>query len=132
MPLTYFYAQLFGLAILIIGLAMLVNRRAMLTLMRELLDNRALLYLAGVMSLFLGIIVILTHNVWSGGALVVLVTLLGWALLLRACLILFLPHGALKNLFASFKFEQSYYLVTLLALLLGIFLTYYGFSVPVY
>ncbi|HVB19927.1 MAG TPA: hypothetical protein VNF51_01400 [Candidatus Paceibacterota bacterium] len=128
MPLTYFYAEIFGLVILIAALAMAVNRRATIAMVHELMENRALLYLAGLMSLFLGVIIVLTHNVWTGGALAVLVTLIGWALILRAALVLFLPHGALRNLFNSFKFEQLYYLFTLVALLLGIFLTYYGFT----
>ena len=128
MPLTYFYAELFGLVILITALAMLVNRRATITMVHELLENRALLYLAGIASLFLGVIVVLTHNVWNGGALAVLVTLVGWGLLLRAALILFLPHGSLRSLFNSFRFEQIYYLVTLVALLIGVYLTYYGFT----
>ena len=128
MPLTYFYAQLFGSVILIIALAMLLNRRATLTMAHELIDNRPLLFIIGIMSLFLGVVVILTHNIWTGGGLAMLVTLIGWLLLLRGVLILFLPHGSLRSLFNSFKFEQIYYLVTSLALILGICLTYYGFT----
>ena len=128
MSLTYFYAELFGIVILITALAMVVNRHTTVMVVHELMDNRALLYVAGLMSLFLGVIVILTHNVWTGGALATLVTLIGWALLLRAALILFLPHGSLRNLVDSFKFEHIYYLLAFLALLLGIFLTYYGFA----
>ena len=128
MPLTYCYAQLFGLIILVFGLAMVVNKRTSLTALQELLGSRMMILLIGLMSLFMGLVVVLTHNVWTGDALTILVTLLGWALLLRAGLTLFLPHGSFKSLIDSFKFEKIYYPVALIALILGIYLTYYGFT----
>lgn len=127
MPLTYFYAELLGIIILILALAMVMNKRGMLTMMYEVADSRPVIFIAGFMSMFVGLIVVLTHNVWSGGALAFFVTLIGWGFLLKGASCFFFPHGSYKKLMHTIKFEQIYYPYAFLALLIGIFLTYYGF-----
>jgi uncharacterized membrane protein len=128
MPLTYFYAEIFGIVIFAAALAMLINRRDTIIMMHELMDSRPVLYAFGFMILFIGVITVLTHNIWSGDALTILVTLVGWAMILKAFVLLFLPHGSLRKLFNSFQFEKLYYLIAVIALILGIFLTYFGFT----
>ena len=127
MALTHFYAELLGVVIGLIALAMLANRRSMLEAIRELLADRAVLLLAAIVTLIVGLVVVLTHNVWSGSVLDILVTLLGWAMILRAVLLLFLPHASLQKLVSWVRLEQLYYVFGLVALLIGIYLAYYGF-----
>ena len=79
------------------------------------------------MAMFLGLVVVLTHNVWTGGLLAIVVTLMGWMLLLKAVVSLFFTHGSYKKLLHLIKFEQVYYPCALIVLIIGIFLTYYGF-----
>jgi hypothetical protein len=68
---------------------------------------------------------VLGHNVWSGGALPVVVTLVGWATLVKGLLLLFLPPGAAPGaLLGSLRYEQLFYMYTGISLLLGIYLTY--------
>lgn len=128
MALTYFYAQLFGIIMLVAGLGMVANRRSTLQVTREWLENRAVLYISGLLALLLGLVVVLTHNLWTGSALTVVVTLIGWALILKGVLRLFLPHGTIRKVFSIFAVEQTYYFIVLLVLVIGIFLTYYGFA----
>jgi len=71
---------------------------------------------------------VLAHNVWSGGALPVVVTLFGWILLIRGALLLFLPPEAVAGMMDSFHFEQLFYVYAGITLVLGLYLTYGGFS----
>ena len=127
MPLTYFYAELFGVILIVMSLAMVMNKHAMLTTFNELAESRPIIFIAGLMSMFVGLIAVLTHNVWNGGALAFFVTLIGWAFLLKGIFCFFFPHGSYKKLMHAIKFEHVYYPYSFLALILGVFLSYYGF-----
>jgi hypothetical protein len=48
-----------------------------------LLRSRDLMLIAGSFNLASGLAIVLGHNVWSGGALTVVVTLIGWLVALR-------------------------------------------------
>jgi hypothetical protein len=72
---------------------------------------------------------ILAHNIWSGGALVVIVTLVGWITLIKSLLFLFLPPEMEAGLFlGQLHYRQLFYLYTSVSLVLGVYLTYGGFK----
>ena len=80
-----------------------------------------------MIAIALGLAIVLAHNVWSGGALPVVVTLVGWAILVKGATLLFLAPGALPSLLAQMHYGQHLLLYFLPALLLGAYLTYAGF-----
>ena len=53
-----------------------------------LVADAPLVLIAGVFTLFGGLAIVLLHNYWSGGALTVIITLLGWLTLIKAVLLL--------------------------------------------
>ena len=66
---------------------------------------------------------------WSGGALPVIITLLGWLTLIKAVLLLVLPSTKLVALYGGVS--PTYILISgSLTLLLGIYLTVAGFRAP--
>ena len=128
MPLTYFYAELLGILIGAVALSLLINRRMMLQVFSELVEQRVALFVVALVSLLFGSVIVLTHNVWTGSSLDILVTLLGWLLVLRSVLLLFLPHGVIRKIVDWVRIEQTYYLVSVIALIVGGYLIYYGFG----
>ena len=73
---------------------------------------------------------VLGHNVWSGGALPVVVTLIGWATLLKALPLLFLgPDDAAAIFLNGLGYAHVLYWYAAFAVLLGGYLTYAGFRV---
>jgi hypothetical protein len=62
--------------------------------------------------------------VWSGGALPVIVTLVGWWSLIKGLLCLFLPQGALAGLLGGPSYEQYFYVSPTISLVLGLYLVY--------
>jgi hypothetical protein len=74
-----------------------------------------------------GLAIMLGHNVWSGGALTVVITLVGWFVLVRGLLLLFLSPSAAIGIVAALHFEQLFYLYIGISLLFGVCLTYGGF-----
>lgn len=76
---TVFLARLIGLYCILVIPSMVLRRQATMDWMTALLNNAALLWVLSVITLTIGLAMVLAHNVWSGGALPVVVTLVGWA-----------------------------------------------------
>ena len=123
-PRTRFLGRLIGLYSILISLAMVTHTSER----RDGSSARAyppLLLLSGVFAVSVGLAMVLGHNVWSGGALPVVVTLVGWASLVKGLLLLFLPPKAAPGvLLGGLHYEQFFYVYTGVSLLLGIYLTY--------
>ncbi len=93
-----------------------------------LLQNSAMTLILGVITLGAGLAMVLAHNIWAGGALVVVVTLIGWMALIKSLFFLFLPHEMEARLFlGQLHYRQLFYVYSAISLVLGVYLTYGGF-----
>jgi hypothetical protein len=125
---TLFLGRLLGLFCLIVGLAMFVHKQAMVANVTALAHDTPLLMVVGMIALVTGLAMVLAHNVWSGGALPVIVTLLGWIFLIRGVLLLFLPPDGVARLLELERFDQLFYLYAGINFVLGLYLAYAAFS----
>lgn len=123
---TQFISRLLGLYCLIVSLVMAGHKPDLVAIENALVHDPALLYLAGILTLVAGLAIVLSHNVWSGGALPVIVTALGWVALAKGILLL-LPETA-AGLWPRFQFERLYYVYVAITFALGAYLTYAGFQ----
>jgi len=82
-----------------------------------------------IISLAAGLAMILGHNVWSGGALPVVVTLVGWLILAKGLLLLFVTPEASTQLFERMQYGEHYSLYIAPSLVIGLYLTWAGFTV---
>jgi hypothetical protein len=121
--LTVFLARLVGL--LAVLLAAFVLMRGDAAVKAIVADNAAMFVLA-LVSLAAGLAMIIGHNIWSGGALPVVVTLVGWLIFLKGLLLL-LP-GALAPMFDRLQYDGVSYFILVPALVLGVYLTWAGFT----
>lgn len=126
---TIFLSRLIGLFSLLVAFAMLVQRQAMIETASQIVHDRPLLLVLGMITSICGLAMVLGQNVWSGGALPIVVTLFGWTVLIRGALILFLSTS-LTGLFEMLHFERFFYLFVVITLVLGVYLTYGGFKRP--
>jgi hypothetical protein len=122
-PRTLFLARLIGLFLIVVSLAMLVQKQGLAPSFEALIHDRVALLIIALIGLVAGLAMILAHNVWSGGVLPVAVTVIGWLLALRNALILLLPAHALVALFEALHVEQLYYVYAVIDLLIGVLLT---------
>jgi hypothetical protein len=60
-----------------------------------------------VIALIAGLAMIIGHNVWSGGVLPVVITLLGWLIAIRGGVLLVLPRDTILKLFETVHYEPS-------------------------
>ena len=127
-PRTIFLSKLLGLYCVVVGLAMLVHRHATLETMRTIVHDAPALYIAGIIALAIGLAMVLGHNVWKGGVLPIVVTVVGWISLIKGLLILFVPAHAVEGCFVGGHYHLYFYLKAAVTLILGAYLTYGGFT----
>jgi hypothetical protein len=126
-PLTIFLGKLLGLYCIIMALALMARKQNTVAAVNALIRNPPLLLLTEVLGLAAGLAVVLGHNVWSGGALPVVVTLLGWLMTIRGAVLLALPQDAVMKLFEALRYEKLFYLFMTGTLVLGLFLSFAAF-----
>jgi hypothetical protein len=125
--LTVFLARSIGLFTVLLVAVFLVRGSA--TVEAAVADGPVMLVYA-IISLALGVAMILGHNVWSGGALPVVVTLVGWMIFAKGLMLLFVTPEAMKSLFDHMQYGEHYYLYLIPSLVIGIYLSWAGFAAP--
>jgi len=128
-PRTHFPSKLIGLYCIFAALSMMTRRQATLETVTTLLQNPSMMLILGVITLVAGLAMVLAHNIWSGGTLPVIVTLIGWITLIKSLLFLFLPPEMDAGLFLrQLHYQQLFYLYGAISLVFGTYLTYKGFT----
>lgn len=86
-----FLAKLIGAYMLVMALYWIINRSRMVEIIELLHDNPVALLVSGVTPTVVGLALVLSHNYWTGPYWLVLVTLIGYVILLKGLSRLFLP-----------------------------------------
>jgi hypothetical protein len=126
--LTVFLARLIGLFTVLVVAAVLMRGSAVA---EAAVADGAVMFAYAIISLAVGLAMILGHNVWSGGPLPVVVTLVGWLILAKGLLLLFLTPEALTRILERMQYGEHFYLYVAPALLIGLYLTWAGFAAPI-
>ena len=125
---TQFLSRLIGLYCLIVAAVMAVDRATLLVTVTDLTRDRPLMFVVGICTLLAGLAMVLVHNVWSGDAAAIVITLIGWLTLAKAMFILLLaPATATDFYLYPLHAGISFYVYTVISALLGLYLTYAGF-----
>jgi hypothetical protein len=88
-------AGIFGPLLAIIGLWMLLYNDNMMKVWSSFKSTPAAFYLSGCANLLIGLVIVSQYNSWMMG-LAFLVTLLGWVMIIRGILALFMPQLLVK------------------------------------
>jgi hypothetical protein len=126
-PLTIFLSQLIGLFALVLSLAMILHRQSFVEIASEMVHDRPLLFIIGLITLAIGLAMVLAHNIWSGGVLPVVITVFGWIQLIRGLVFLLAPPDALASFFEKMNFAKVFNVAFAITFVLGLYLTYMGF-----
>jgi hypothetical protein len=125
--LTIYLARLIGLSAFLLAAALLVRGNALI--LATVADGPVMLVYA-IFSLAAGLAIILGHNVWSGGGLPVIVTLIGWLIFAKGFVLLLVTPEALALFLERMHYGEHYSLYIVPALIIGLYLTYAGFAAP--
>ena len=125
--LTVFLARFIGLFVLLVGVGCLVRGKAVV---ESAVASGPVMLVYALVSLAAGLAMILGHNVWSGGTLPVVVTLVGWLILAKGLVLFFATPEALTRLLERMQYGEHYSLYIAPSLVIGLYLTWAGFKRP--
>lgn len=123
--LTIYLARLIGLSALVLDTAFLL--RGNTVIMATVADAPVMLVYA-ILSLAAGLAILLGHNIWSGGMLPVTVTLVGWLIFAKGLVLLVMTPAALALILDRMQYGEHHSLYIVPSLVIGLYLTYAGFT----
>jgi uncharacterized membrane protein len=126
MQTSLFIAKLLGPMLLVVGVALLTRLEAFRALLREFIASGVLLYLAGFLGLLAGLALLLTHNVWALDWRV-LITLIGWATIVRALVTIFRPQWIVSAGAKLIALKGAFAAAAAVDLIIGAILSYFGY-----
>src|SRR5579871_2180396 len=107
---------------------MIANRQAAIDVLNAFFANAGLMWVTGLFTLLAGIVIVVMHNRWSGGALTVFVTVYGWLVLVKGISFVWLPASSQLAFYNSLHFDRYFYGYFVVSLVIGAYLTYGGFK----
>lgn len=126
MDTSKFLSKVIGLYFIIISTAMFVNMHHFVANVKLLTHYPSLMFVTGFMTLILGLVMVVSHNIWKWNWQVV-ITIIAWVVLLKGLSILFLPQEMDKVSISFVEHEKFAYVAAALDFVLGLFLCYTGF-----
>lgn len=90
MDTSTFLARLIGLMFIVAGAFVLINKDRIRSIVNSLHNDPALLTIAGMMNVLMGLLIVLSHNVWTGWP--ILITVIGYLIIVKGLLRLFAPE----------------------------------------
>jgi hypothetical protein len=124
---TIYLGKLIGLYCVLLALVLISHKQASVDMVTALVHDAPVLFVVSLMAMVAGLAIVLAHNVWSGGALPVVVTLVGWISLIKGLIFLLLPPDTSFAYFEALRYGQFFYGYMSITLVLGIYLTFSAF-----
>lgn len=122
MDVSIFFARFLGSFFLIFGLLFVITRQLGKTI--EMTDDKAFVISTGYITLLMGLVTVILHNLWVADWRVV-ITILGWSTLIKGIMKVGFPEVIHKQA-QRFKTKQA--LSTIFMMLLGAWLIWMSFS----
>jgi len=126
-PRTVYLGRLLGLYCVILALAMMSHKSTTVDTMTALVHDAPLLFYVSILAMVAGLAIVLAHNVWSGGALPILVTLVGWMAFIKGLIFMILSPATSVAYYEALRYVQLFYFYMSITLIIGLYLTYASF-----
>nr|WP_294501181.1 hypothetical protein [uncultured Rhodopila sp.] len=105
-PLTLFLGRFVGLSCCLMCAVLAARPKASLAAIASMMESPGLILLTGICTTAAGAALVVGHTVWSGGALPVAVTLLGWLTLIKGVALMAAPPHALTQFYRKLRYPE--------------------------
>lgn len=127
MDVSRFLSKVIGIYLIIVSLSIIVNFPQFAIYLNDLLNNVSIMFITGFFTLILGILMVVSHNVWQWNWRL-LITILSWVTLIKGSTLIFYPHFIDKATILFIQNSTMAYIAAIIDLFLGILLMYFGFK----
>jgi hypothetical protein len=126
MNTSIFLARLIGPLLLAVGAGILIDPKPFRTITGEVVRSMTLVYLFGLFDFAVGLAIVLTHNVWAANWRV-LITLLGWLMLIRGAVRILAPETIMRYAAKVMRNKNIIPISGVVTGVLGLVLCYFGY-----
>lgn len=125
MELSNFLSRIIGKYFIIVSMAMLINRQHFIFCLNNLINNPTLIFVAGFFILILGLVMVMSHNVWLWNWRLI-ITIISWLTLIKGVSILIYPNAFDRIAQLFLQNTNVYYIMAGFYFMIGILLCYLG------
>lgn len=119
MDITILVAKILGIYLVVGGLFLLIKGRTIPHLLRDFFDHPAVVYLTGIILIFLSSMYLIQYNIWNG-TWKTLVTIFVWLVMLKGLAYVFAPQVLSET---SIKKSRGLFgIYGLIAIIVGLYL----------
>jgi hypothetical protein len=121
MDISTFFAQLWGAFFVIFGLLFIITRQLGKTI--EMTENKAFVISTGYITLLMGLVTVILHNLWVADWRV-FITILGWSTVIKGIMKIGFPEHIHKQ---AQRFKKKQMVSTIILLIMGALLLWKSF-----
>lgn len=125
MDISQFLAKVVGFYLVILGLACFTRRELLRTVIDDYFQNSALVVFGAAINLILGLLLVLSHNIWELNWKVI-ITIFGYLALLKGILHLFATQFS-HRLAVKMRDSDAFVYAGVIYIALGAYLLYHGY-----
>lgn len=127
MELTTLLSQVFGVYLIIGGIAIWSRQRFFVPILGDFAKDPLQRLIVGTLELVAGLFLVLTHNEWSSAA-ASLVSLFGWMLVVEGAFYMIASDRTVSKMYKALDFKAWFTFGGIFALIAGAYLTAFGFG----
>ena len=124
---TVFLARLIGMYFLLIALTFSAHKQQTLIAFDAIVHSQDIVLVTGIVALAVGLALVIGHNRWSGGAPAIIVTIVGWILLIRSVLVLLLPPDVVGLVYDMLGIDRYFSVYMVVIGVIGLYLIWSSF-----
>jgi hypothetical protein len=125
MSISLFLAKVIGIFLIIVGIYVVRNYKSLMEMPRNIIEDDALRYMFGSVTLLIGLLIVAVHNNWTEGWKIV-ITLIGWITFLKGASTFLVPKRTLLSVIEKFNTPNWYIMGGSIWIVLGLYLSYIG------
>jgi len=126
MMASIFLARLLGPVFLVVGASILLNPKVFRDIAADVVRSVTLVYLFGFIDFAAGLAIVIAHNMWVA-SWPVLITLIGWLLLIRGTVRVLIPETVMGFAAKVLGNKQLIPVAGVVTGIIGLVLCYFGY-----
>lgn len=126
MDTSKFLAKIIGIYFIILSAVMIINMHYFIVYVQELIKDTPLMLVIGFWTLILGLIMVVSHNIWQWNWRTI-ITIISWLVFLKGASIIFYPQYIDHATTLFIENKGIAYSAAGFDLILGVLLCYLGF-----
>lgn len=127
MEISILLGKIASIYLIVVGISLLVRQKSWMAVIKDFRTKPGTLMFVAFLELVLGLIIVITHNVWVTDWAVV-VTIIGWLMVIEGIVYMVVPHSVTSRMIKYFNKPTWYVAGGIFSILVGVYLASFAFG----